>query len=652
MFAAHWNPLHSSDLRQRAFRWSGLALATALGLGVATARAEPQLLTGVFWGEADNWQSGRFPGAGDDVAFFQGRAHLTTATGLPFAATASNVLAFDADLLWVPGSSLNAARLHRPRVDMLGGVLAVRGVGVGNESQLAFTRIRHNGAGEPSIMTVGRGGQLQFVAETLVDGTLDLRGDGGLFVNESGSTMRLRNNGAAPPLPRTGGLRLFFESRFVNQGLLSIEGDAQISSVSDSFAGANRLENAPGGRIEVETAAHPSGAFVRVPLSNQGVVDVGLGTLTLAAGGSHGGTATAPAELLVSQSASRLSMWGEHRVVGQATAGGPGWITLGGAFSAPAGSVVVESTGLLALNGRLEVRPGSGVIVQPGGRVRTEAGAFVAAAGDFTVEAGGSFIHQGAMQLGAVVRNAGVLEVLGRISYGNDSAAFVQQAGGRLFIDASGEIDLTDRSGALPPLPGGSFRQTGGVTRVDGQLFAGDVRFEAGVVSGSGRIGYDTLASSGVVFGPGLTVRPGNSPGRLTIEGNLLAAGALFEIEIAGSEPGLQLDQLAVFGDADLTGASVLFQFIDGYLPSVDDRLSWLDVSGSAMGLDTLTVSFASDAGSVEGFVDSAGTLVILSVTPIPEPGTWALWLAGLGAVGFVARRETALKPARGGGCP
>lgn len=30
----------------------------------------------------------------------------------------------------------------------------------------------------------------------------------------------------------------------------------------------------------------------------------------------------------------------------------------------------------------------------------------------------------------------------------------------------------------------------------------------------------------------------------------------------------------------------------------------------------------------------------VLRVAAVPEPGTWAMWMAGLGGIGFIARRR------------
>ena len=40
------------------------------------------------------------------------------------------------------------------------------------------------------------------------------------------------------------------------------------------------------------------------------------------------------------------------------------------------------------------------------------------------------------------------------------------------------------------------------------------------------------------------------------------------------------------------------------------------------------------------GVSSQANGPVVMTVTPIPEPSTYALMLAGLGAVGFMARRR------------
>jgi hypothetical protein len=193
----------------------------------------------------------------------------------------------------------------------------------------------------------------------------------------------------------------------------------------------------------------------------------------------------------------------------------------------------------------------------------------------------------------------------------------------------------------------GSFTQGGGTTVVDGLLRAGSVEFLAGTVGGSGVIEYtDTLTEgAAVVFGTGVTVRPGNSPGILTINGNLEAAGAIFDIEVAGLGPGTLFDQLVVNGDANLTDATVNFRFLDGFLPTPGDTFSWLVVSGFASGLDTLSVSFFSDAGAVDGFLESDGRLFVNTVTPIPlPPAAWALGPALL-ALGAAARRRSAAVP-------
>jgi hypothetical protein len=59
-----------------------------------------------------------------------------------------------------------------------------------------------------------------------------------------------------------------------------------------------------------------------------------------------------------------------------------------------------------------------------------------------------------------------------------------------------------------------------------------------------------------------------------------------------------------------------------------------LDLSSVTSGIHTITVTGVSKNGGL--FTGSVG----VEVTPVPEPETYALMLAGLGAVAFVARRR------------
>lgn len=157
--------------------------------------------------------------------------------------------------------------------------------------------------------------------------------------------------------------------------------------------------------------------------------------------------------------------------------------------------------------------------------------------------------------------------------------------------------------------------------------FAGDVEVLAGAwFEAKGRVGGDLMIAEGALFSAG------NSPGVLEVAGDFIAAGEIL-VEIAGPD---NHDFTRVSGIADLTGSTLHFVLLDGALPGNYSGLSFLSAAGGITGLDSVTYTFGA---GLEGYrVALTGNQLFLA--PVPEPETWALLLAGLGLVGFRARRK------------
>ena len=67
------------------------------------------------------------------------------------------------------------------------------------------------------------------------------------------------------------------------------------------------------------------------------------------------------------------------------------------------------------------------------------------------------------------------------------------------------------------------------------------------------------------------------------------------------------------------------------------DLLDWGSLSGR---FDSLDFSRAPLAAGLFWDASTLYTDGVLRVAAVPEPGTWAMWLAGLGGFGFIARRR------------
>jgi hypothetical protein len=114
------------------------------------------------------------------------------------------------------------------------------------------------------------------------------------------------------------------------------------------------------------------------------------------------------------------------------------------------------------------------------------------------------------------------------------------------------------------------------------------------------------------------------------------AVTTLYQQELA---PGLAvLSRLLVAGHVHLDGRFLLntqgFSFAAG---SQFDVLDWGSLSGTFDGFDFSAAPLSAGLfWDTSTFYDDG----VLRVAAVPEPGTWAMWMAGLAGFGFIARRR------------
>ncbi|MCB1996681.1 MAG: PEP-CTERM sorting domain-containing protein [Rhodoferax sp.] len=302
-------------------------------------------------------------------------------------------------------------------------------------------------------------------------------------------------------------------------------------------------------------------------------------------------------------------------------------------------------TVLLLNGGRVE----SGALSLVGGSVIETSGLDVSDTGNITGHglisgaiSGGAGnridVSGGTLTLGALAA-AGGYRFDGTLDIGSQDVAILSADQARL-----GSLTTMGAGGRLSTVHGAELGVGKTLTFAGNASIQGDFT-NNGAVSGSGGAltffndvnGAGSFAGD-IVFRAGYS--PGNSPAAVSFNaGNASYDGtSVLTLEILGAAPGSGYDQLVDIDHLNFDGTLQLV-FGGGYVAVAGTRFTLFDFqsfSGSLSSGHIQVVGF--DAARLDfSQLTTAGTL---SVAAVPEPETYALMLAGLGVVGWVARRR------------
>lgn len=181
-------------------------------------------------------------------------------------------------------------------------------------------------------------------------------------------------------------------------------------------------------------------------------------------------------------------------------------------------------------------------------------------------------------------------------------------------------------------------------------------------VSSGGVIGGSGIITGPLVLSAGGSVSPGNSPGTLSVGPTTFAGGAnlAFDINDANGVKGTNWDLLSISGSLNIT-ASAFSPFAINLTSLTDANVagpllnfsslqpySWqfvttTGITGFSAGVFQFDASqFQNSLGTGHFYVSQDGNNLLLNFTPVPEPSTYVLLVAGLGVIGIVARRRAA----------
>ena len=235
---------------------------------------------------------------------------------------------------------------------------------------------------------------------------------------------------------------------------------------------------------------------------------------------------------------------------------------------------------------------------------------------------------------GSVVRDVSGVTTLSNFT--NNGVVKATKGGSLTFSSGINYGTLNADTGSVLSVSSG-VKQSGGQIVVDGtmQVTGGTLSLLGGVVSGVGTI-------NGSISNGSATVSPGNSPGKLTINGNYSqGANGKLHIELGSSAS----DQLVVTGTTSLGGTLEVALFAS-YFPEVGKTFTILSSGGAISGFFDRVIGL--DAGWNYRYDTFGGTgrLTVLPQISVnaPEPGSLGLAFFGLATmIGLIRLRHKSL---------
>jgi hypothetical protein len=442
----------------------------------------------------------------------------------------------------------------------------------------------------------------------------------------------------------------------IGSGTVSLSGGTANWNTADIGygAGGGSLVVGPGATLNLtgdRSFVLLSGATGTPSLTNNGTFQKtgGTGTSTINSGiaFTNGGLTDVESGTLILHAATTNT--------GTIQAGGAGTLLFDQA-------VTLSGTGTLgvASGGTLTVNASSATITVPSGATFTNAGTVQVTAGTLAINGGATLTNYTAatstLAGGTWLATNSTINLGGRTIGTIASGTTVELSGSAASV--TGLTSLTQNNGQLRLTSGATLTPSGtvnnaGVIEVSGTLGAAVVVQSGGTLAGRGTVNGFVTAQSGGKLTPGPGPYAASGAGVLTVGNTALNGGSTYVWEVnswtATPSPGSEFDQIKGLSGAklNLSGASsgnpVVLKITSlsgsspGQIPNFDPTQgrSWVIADFSNGNVSGGVVSFSADrvtldtsgfanglgGGSFSLGVDANTNQLILTFSPVPEPG-------------------------------